>query len=721
MPSFDVVSGRSITLGGYRSTNIEESLVHHIDHSFLADEPESWFRLLFKHEQWDVAYSDYQSGLQHDDVYTEQILFQYQNPWTIQMRWSKDAAQVLSGFQNAASTEPVLLEWTNLLANHWACHWLRKKLAPLAQGSLPVRVSRPTRDPKDAAYHLCIELSNLADGKEAYVEIDWFLPANVVLLDTSPTPWSPDTLNFMDMLPIGTILLNEQGEVTHCNTWVKHKEPSLQKSVLPLPWELVFHEHLLHDVWSLYSTYQRASYCTPWLHNIETALSFENGPYIVSLVPSSKGATLQLTPIPNAQVEELNLIRIDSVTHLYTREAWLDKLNHLTHQDGWLVLMGIDGFKQINDSLGHSVGDLYLREVAGRLCDAYPDALVGRWDGDEFVLWLNQSQQPDVRSVFKAPFHLDSEPFYGSAGVGLSRVYPPTFAQEQVQPLEWALRDAKAQGRGKLHIATSEHSPIKDVRRQLFYIESRLRQAVALKQFFLLYQPIVRLADKRIVGAEALIRWRHPELGVVAPQQFIPIAEQNGTITPMTSWVLDNASLAAKPWADADLPFMLSINLSPSQFYDSTLVEEIQALLKANDFPAKNLKLEITEGVILGNTADNRAILDRLQELGVTFAIDDFGTGNSSLAYLKDFPVQQLKIDKSYIHALHRPHHKMLTQSIIDLSHKMGIVVVAEGVETQQQEDILLELGCDYVQGYKYGRPMAAEQLAALLLRQQTD
>lgn len=691
--------------------------MHHIDHSFLADDPESWFRLLFKHGQWDVGYSDHQGAFEQDDIYTEQVLFQYQTPWTIQMRWSKTAAHGLSGFQHAASTEPVLLEWTNLLANHWACHWLRKKLAPMAPGSLPVRVKQPSRDAKDATYHLCIEFANLLDGHNAYVEIDWFLPPNIELLDTPPTPWSPDTLRFMDMLPIGTVLLNSVGEVTHCNTWAKNKEPSLQTSVLPLPWELVFHEHLLHDVWSLYYTYQRASYCTPWLHNIETSHTFENGPYIVSLMPSNKGATLQLTPIPTAQVDELNLVRIDTVTHLYTREAWLDKLSHLTNQDGWLVLMGIDGLQQINDSLGHSVGDMYLREVSGRLRDTFPEALIGRWGGDEFALWFSQSQQPEVRTIFSSPFYLDFEPIYGSAGVGLSRVYPPAFAQEQVQQLEWALRDAKALGRGKMHIATTEHSTIKDVRRQLFYIESRLRQAVALKQFFLLYQPIVRLSDKRVVGAEALIRWRHPELGVVAPQQFIPIAEQNGTITPMTAWVLDNASTTAKPWAE-DEHFMLSINLSPSQFYDTTLVEEIQMLLKTNQFPAKNLKLEITEGVMLGNTADNKDILDRLREIGVTFAIDDFGTGNASLAYLKDFPVQQLKIDKSYIHALHRPHHRTLTKSIIELSHNMGILVVAEGVETQQQEDILLELGCDYVQGYKYGRPMAADQLAALLLNQ---
>lgn len=695
--------------------------MHHIDHSFLADEPESWFRLLFKNEQWDITYSDHTSGLVNDDVYTEQVLFQYQNPWTIQMRWSINASHVLSGFRHTASMEPVLLEWTNQLANHWACHWLRKNLAPLAPGSLPVRVQSPSRDKKNAAYHLCIGFTNLTDGQEAYVELDWFLPDSVVLLDMTPTPWSLDTLHFMDMLPIGTVLLNEQGEVTHCNTWVKNKEPSLQKRILPLPWELVFPDHLLRDIWSLYCTHQRASYCTPWLHNIETSTSFENGPYIVSLVPSNKGATLQLTPIAATQIHELDLARIDSVTRLYAREAWLEKLSHLTHQDGWLVLLGIDGFKQINDSLGQSAGDLYLLEVASRLRHEYSDALIGRWDGDEFVLWFNQSQQPDVRSIFKTPFHFEAETFYGSACTGLSRVYPPTFAQEQFQPLEWALRDAKALGRGKTHVATADHSPIKDVRRQLFYIESRLRQAVALKQFFLLYQPIIRLPDKRIIGAEALIRWRHPELGVVAPLQFISIAEQNGTIVPMTSWVLDNASFTAKPWTASDVPFMLSINLSPSHFYDSTLVDEIKALLKANDFPAANLKLEITEGVILGNTADNRSILNSLQELGVTFAIDDFGTGNASLAYLKDFPVQQLKIDKSYIHALHRPHHRILTQSIIELSHKMGIAVVAEGVETQQQEDILLELGCDFVQGYKYGRPMAAEQLAALLLQQQTD
>ena len=277
--------------------------MHHIDHSFLADEPESWFGLVFKHEQWNVEYSDQNGSVLYDDVYTEQVLFQYQNPWTIQIRWSKNAASVLSGVQHPTSIEPVLLEWTNILANHWACHWLRKKLAPIAPGSLPVQTEKPTRDPKDAVHHLRIALSDISGNDTMHAEIDWFLPNDITLVDTSLVPWSPNAVCVADMLPIGTIVLNEHGEVTHCNAWVKNKEPALQNKILPLPWELVFNEQFLNDVWSLYYTYQRASYCTPWLNNIDTSRSFTNGLYIVSLAPFNKGATLQLTSIPHSYVK----------------------------------------------------------------------------------------------------------------------------------------------------------------------------------------------------------------------------------------------------------------------------------------------------------------------------------------------------------------------------------------------------------------------------------
>lgn len=687
--------------------------MQHIDYSFLPSEPESWFRLIFRQDHLLTNYIDEPVTDVH--MVTEQVLFQYKNPWKLQIIWSSAASELLSGITSKESEEPILLEWTNILANHWACHWLRKNQSPIAPGGLPIRINEPSGDaPK---WSLNISLLHKASGLEGSLQLNWFAPGNVEQETPGSVPWAFEALQFLDMLPLGAAILNQKGEVTHLNQWIKQKETYLQKKELPLPWELVFKEGFLHDIWSMYHTYKRASYCTPWLHQIEGLSGFNNGPYIVSLLPSHVGATLQLSPVPPNQIDELQKVRLDPLTKLYTRDTWIEKLQHQSQKESWLVLLGIDGFSNVNDGLGHSAGDLYLQQVAARLKYAYPNALIGRWNGDEFILAFHQSSYPDVRTIFQESFVLNEEEFYGSGCVSIVKHQPSLRLNEQIQQLEWSLRDAKALGRGKTQLHAPEQKNVREVRRQLFYIENRLRQAVALKQFFLLYQPLIRLSDKHIVGAEALIRWQHPELGIVAPQQFIPVAEQNGTIISMTSWVLNSALEFTKEWASG-FQFMLSVNLSPIHFDDPAIVTDIQKLLSDSNFPPQNLKLEITEGAMLETTDSNKNILHQLREIGVTFAIDDFGTGNASLSYLKEFPVQQLKIDKSYIHALHRPQHYLLTQSIIDLAHRMNLVVVAEGVETQEQEDALIKMGCDLAQGFKYGRPMSAENLAHLLIEQ---
>lgn len=266
--------------------------MHHIDNSFLADEPDSWFLSLFKHEHWSATYTDCYRVEQPDDIYTEQVLFQYVEPWTIQVRWSSNAAEVLSGFENTFSTEPILLEWTNLLTNHWSCHWLRKHLAPLAPSALPKRVMEPSQPKEQACVHLSIALLAPTREKQAYIEIDFFLPRGCILDE------SKEDMCSMDNLALGYVVINAQGEVTHCNNWIQQKEPTLQQKTLPLPWELVFQNNALHSMWGLYDCYKRASYSTPWLPTSESRSTFENGPYIMSLLPFNNGATLLLTPVP---------------------------------------------------------------------------------------------------------------------------------------------------------------------------------------------------------------------------------------------------------------------------------------------------------------------------------------------------------------------------------------------------------------------------------------
>lgn len=658
---------------------------------------------------------------------TEQVIFSYTpTPWSMRMRWTANSRRTLKPeIASSDADDAIWLEWTNKLANFWSTQWIKLDLMPMSPGHLPQLIPLDVLDtPVEARWTGLLSLHNKHTGDVSTAIIEWICPTpDSPDLDAKIEPsntWSLDTTSVLDMLPIGMVLMDSSGVVSKVNNWLKNHEPSIRNSELPQHWETMFHPDWLNDAWMALSKYQRASYITPWLHPYDGHTGLKNGPYTLSLTPSENGAVLQLTPLHDLN-KSFNTDDKDALTGLLTRSGWIkeaqEQLRVNNNQPYWLGVIGLDRFQSINDTLGHPAGDWILQEVANRIKLEFPTSISARWTGDEFcILNIGTAPENPFKNIFKTPFRYKSHDVNMTCSGGITEIPPhrvETISQ-WVQYAEWALRDAKEQGRSRTLRAANS---VDENRKNLFYIENGLANAVKLKQFFLVFQPLIRLSDKRIIGAEALLRWLHPEIGIIQPQYFIPVAEQTGAIAPMTEWVLESACLDALTWMD-DLvknQFFLSVNLSPSQFYDPTLVDGIHGLLSALNFPATSLKLEITEGVVLQDTDHNKETLDRLMKLGVGLAIDDFGTGYSSLAYLKNFPVQQLKIDKTFVQGIQRPHNRLLTENIIKLAHNMNMLVVAEGVETEEQELMLREMKCDMAQGYRFGKPMSSTELKALL------
>lgn len=661
---------------------------------------------------------------------TEQTLFQYTpDAWRMRIYWPSNSAQVMSpGSVVEEAQEPVWLEWTNRFANHWAKEWLKLELVPIAPGSLPHVLSLSDSDLLENAsekprWVAAVAVNNQRTQSCCDIIIEWYCPIGDMpdIAATHKPGWSIDTGALLDMLPMGTVLLDGNGDIVRVNSWLKRHESVMHQTKLPQHWTKLLSPDWLSSAWLDMESYQRATYRTPWLHPGNSDSGLMNGPYTLSLTPAGSGAVLQLMPLLDEQREK-HSGQWDKLTGLHTRESWLTAVNaRLTanrQETFWVGVFGLDGFQSINDTLGHTAGDWLLSQVTTRLNTFYPDALFGRWAGDEFVV-LAPGSLPEAPFdiVMEKSFSYEGHIFNARCSGGIIEISQDRTetASQWVQYAEWALREAKDRGGNQTIRAVNS---INKDRKNLFFIEHGFPEAVQKRQFFLLYQPLVDLRTKRIVGAEALLRWKHPEIGLIQPVNFIPVAEQTGDIIPLTSWVMETACKEVKSWIGTKSDFFLSVNLSPSQFYDPGLVENIQSLLATLGFDARNLKLEITEGVVLADTEHNHSVLNRLRELGVGLSIDDFGTGYSSLSYLKDFPVQQLKIDRSFVQGVHREHNHTLTQNIITLAHNMGLLVVAEGVETQEQESILAAMGCDIVQGYRYGHPMEPAKLYDLLNEQ---
>jgi len=380
-----------------------------------------------------------------------------------------------------------------------------------------------------------------------------------------------------------------------------------------------------------------------------------------------------------------------------------------------LMVCDLDRFKLVNDSLGHSAGDELLQEVARRLCGLVRTTdTVARLGGDEFVLLISSLDHADdakrlaTRAVetLRDPMRIAEVDVHTSPSIGIA-FYPAdgNSAEALIAHADAAMYCAKQRGRGNVQCFEGAMSSGVDNRVQL---ESDLHQAIALKQFELHYQPKVHTNSGVVRSAEALIRWRHPERGLIAPDGFIPLAEECGLIGAIGEWVVHEACRQARAWQVAGIdPMRVSVNLSPSQFRGSGLIHSIRRALTEAALDPQYLEVELTESAVMSDPEESIAILEQLSAMGVLVSVDDFGTGYSSMSYLRRLPIDKLKIDRVFINEIvSRPEDASIVRAIVSLAHSLRLKVVAEGVETPAQLDFLKAVGCDEYQGYHFSKPL---------------
>ncbi|MFQ3789928.1 putative bifunctional diguanylate cyclase/phosphodiesterase [Halomonas sp. A29] len=389
---------------------------------------------------------------------------------------------------------------------------------------------------------------------------------------------------------------------------------------------------------------------------------------------------------------------------------------HLT-----LLFLDLDRFKSINDSLGHEAGDELLQEVSQRLCRAVRESdTVARLGGDEFVVLLpeitEQSQISQVADKILAavstPFTLAGQEFRITVSIGIAR-YPADGEDEQtlMKHADVAMYHAKEEGKNNAQFYSEQ---LKTDSLERLALESSLRKALERQEFLLYYQSKLDMASGRVIGMEALLRWQHPELGLIQPKQFIPLAEENGLIVPIGRWVIYTACRQNVAWQEAGFPALsMAVNLSARQFLDDGLLRDIKGALQATGMAPELLEVEITESMMMLDMPKAVRILQELRGIGVRIAIDDFGTGYSSLSKLQAFPLDTIKIDGSFIHdLLDNAGDRSLTEAIIDLGKKLGLTVVAEGVESAEHVEYLRQHACDQIQGFYMHEPQPAEETA---------
>jgi len=422
-----------------------------------------------------------------------------------------------------------------------------------------------------------------------------------------------------------------------------------------------------------------------------------------------------------AEAKIVHMARHDALTNLPNRVLFQDKMEEALARGDELAVMflDLDRFKSVNDSLGHSVGDLLLRSVTERLQRAVPGAeTVARLGGDEFAI-VQANVSPSAASEVAAhvidtlvePFDLQGHQVVIGTSIGIAMA--PTDGSEPDQLLrnaDMALYRAKAAGRGSYHFFQPEMDAQMQDRRKL---ELDLRKALVAEEFELHYQPVVDVKSGEVAGFEALLRWNHPERGMVPPDAFIPVAEEIGLIVPLGDWVLKQACREAASWPNK---LSVAVNLSAVQFRNPSLALSVVSALAQSGLSASRLELEITESVLLQDDRAVRDALHQFRDLGVRICMDDFGTGYSSLSYLRSFPFDKIKIDRSFIRELGKKDDcVVIIRAVMGLGSSLGMITTAEGVETEDQLDILRAEGCMQVQGYLFSKPKPASEIPAML------
>jgi diguanylate cyclase (GGDEF)-like protein/PAS domain S-box-containing protein len=418
----------------------------------------------------------------------------------------------------------------------------------------------------------------------------------------------------------------------------------------------------------------------------------------------------------------------DSLTDLPNRQLFMDRLGQALrrtirrHKRVAVLFMDLDGFKVVNDSLGHEVGDLLLTVVAQRLKRCLrPEDTLARFGGDEFVVLIEALDDPAqavqvaerITEELRRPFIMEARDLYVIASIGISlgdtRTHDP---DALLREADTAMYRAKDEG-GDFRVFNPAMYERAFTRLE---VENDLRRAIEQEQFIIHYQPMVDLQTGELWGMEALVRWAHPERGLLEPSEFVPVAEESGLVIPMGEQILREACFKAKEWQEESFripPLVMSVNLSASQLSRLDLADTVERVLGETGLEGSHLILDVTETVYVKVLATNTAILDRLRDLGVRFSIDDFGTGYSSLSYLRRLPADAIKIDQSFVKGLgENTEDTAVVRMIIELAHTLGLEVIAEGVETEKQADLLKEMGCDFAQGYHFSKPLPPEAVS---------
>ncbi|MBA3430683.1 MAG: EAL domain-containing protein [Actinobacteria bacterium] len=451
--------------------------------------------------------------------------------------------------------------------------------------------------------------------------------------------------------------------------------------------------------------------------------------------PNVRGIVLTIRDVSERKNLEDELTRLafhDGLTGLPNRALFKNRVEHALSERSTsnappaVLFFDLDDFKTINDSMGHTVGDELLKAVAGRLRNAVrPADTVARLGGDEFAVLLQHVIDKSVPGrvadrilqSLTLPIVLQEREIFAHGSIGIS------LADSDDTEAEDLLRDADVAMYMAKSLEEHGHQTFQPIMRtavtKRLELKADLQRAMEEGQFHLVYQPIIRLEDQRIAGVEALLRWRHPERGTVPPLEFISVAEETGMIVPLGRWVLETACAQAVQWTRAHPnhgPLSMSVNLSSRQVQEAHMVGEVASILRDTDLDPSQLTLEITESVLMQDTDAAVDKLNRLRSLGVKLAIDDFGTGYSSLSYLERFPIDILKIDKSFVDGMADGNEESsLAGAIVKLSRALGLCVVAEGIEGADQMKRLVELRCELGQGYHFAKPLDAEQMSLLL------
>ena len=431
-----------------------------------------------------------------------------------------------------------------------------------------------------------------------------------------------------------------------------------------------------------------------------------------------RGVGSDITEVRHTQERLTHLANVDVLSGLpnrgRVRQLLGEALRHATvgNVPCAIMFLDLDGFKPVNDTFGHPKGDAVLQAVAKRLCDEVAaDGHVGRMGGDEFAIVIGDAQSRRkiegladriIRSIAE-PYMIDQTEILIGVSIGCS--FGPidgATVDDLILKADLALYEAKGAGRGVAKYFSSELQSEQEDRVRL---ESDLRQAIVLKQFHLLFQPLVAAKNQKLVGFEALIRWNHPQRGLVPPPVFIPVAEESGLMATIGEWVIEEACRAVASWPE---PITLAINISPKQMIQPALPNIVSEALARHKVQANRLELEVTEGVFISDSSGTLDVLRRLRTLGVGIALDDFGTGYSSIGYLNKAVFHKLKIDGSFVReAGVRPENIAIIQSIVQLAKSFRMSVTAEGVETAEDFERMRQLGCDTIQGYLFGRPLS--------------